>query len=327
MLFYSLTMDKNKAPSLSKSEKEYQKNVKKAIESSYRQGTEFLAGQEARAKAFQPQIEEQITTTFETQRPEIQRQLEQQRMGIAGQQEETRAQRESALAQARRQFAEGTQRTQQLFGGVAGSSAGMAQSELLAREQARQMGATQRQAQQQISGLAQNLQNVEATAQQQLRQLDLEKQSALLKARDQFRQQLDSINQARYQLSQDKANRQLQALQDFNARRRQLEDYYRQQQDAIANLRTQSDINLQNYARQLQVAQRFQPAQQPVTAASNLAGINLEVLFRNNREYAQQLAREIAASPTLQQQYRATVSGNQLNFVTPEGNLSSIPLQ
>jgi hypothetical protein len=314
-------------PSLSKAEKDYQKQVKKAIESAYKSGSKYLAGQEARLQQFQPQVEEQITQTYETQVPQIQEQLRQQTVGIRGQQEETRAQRESALASARRQFQEGTQRTQQLFGGVGGSSAGLAQSELLAREQARQMGATTRQSQQNILGLEENLRNVEASTAQALRTVQQEKQNALLKARDQFRQQLDTINSQRFQLAQDKANKQLAALQDFNARRRQLEDYYTQQQDALANYRTQAQIGLENYAQQLQIAQRFQPAQIATSPLSNLAGIKLDVLSRENPEYAKQLAREIANNPTLQSQYRATVSGNQLNFVTPEGNLGTISLQ
>jgi uncharacterized protein YfcZ (UPF0381/DUF406 family) len=314
-------------PKLSKSEQQYQKDVKKAIKNAYSSGIDYLSGQQTRLEQFQPQIEEQIRTTYETQVPQIQEQLRVQTEGIRGQQEETRAQRESALAQARRQYQEGTQRTQSLFGGVGGSSAGLAQSELLAREQTRQMGATQRQSQQNILGLEQNLRNVEATTAQTLRQVEQEKQNQLLKARDQFRQQLETINSQRFQLAQDKSNKQLQALQDFNARRRQLEDYYRQQQDAITNLRTQNQIGLENYAQQLQLAQRFQPSQSAVSPVSNLAGLNLEALFRQNPTYARQLANEIARDPRLQQQYRANVSGNSLNFVTAEGNLGSIPLQ
>jgi hypothetical protein len=251
---------------LSKSEKQYQKDVKKAIESSYQSGLQYLGGQEQRLQQFQPQVEEQITTTFESQVPQIQEQLRQQTAGIRGQQEETRAQRESALASARRQFQEGTQRTQALFGGVAGSSAGQAQSELLAREQARQFGATTRQAQQNILGLEQNLATAQAQSEQALRTVQQEKQNALLRARDQFRQQLDTINSQRFQLAQDKSNKQLQALQDFNARRRQLEDYYTQQQNAINNYRLQSQMSLDNYAKQLALAQRYNPVTTTPTA-------------------------------------------------------------
>jgi len=307
----------DKAPKLSKSEKEYQKNVNKAIEQAFQSGTQYLAGQETRLQQFQPQMEEQIRTTYETQVPQIQEQLRQQTTGIRGQQEETRAQRESALASARRQYQEGTQRAQSLFGGVGGSSAGLAQSELLAREQARQMGATQRQAQQNILGLEENLRNVEATTAQQLRQVEQQKQQAILQARDTFRQQLDTINSQRFQLAQDKANKQLQALQDFNARRRQLEDYYAQQQNSVANLRTQAQINLDTYAKQLQLAQRYTPSSSG--GLLNLAGLNLASLSSDpaqQRSVAQSISK---LSPAEQAKFNATVSpdGTKLQYIDP----------
>lgn len=322
----SKSSTKSSKPKVSKAEKDYQKSVEKAIKKSYEEGLGFLGEQQARLEQAQPQLETQITGAFEAQVPQIQEQLRQQTVGIRGQQEETRAQRESALASARRQFEEGTQRAQALFGGVAGSSAGLAQSELLAREQARQMGQTQRAAQQNILGLEENLRAAEATTAQALRQVEQEKQTALLRARDQFRAQLDDINSRRFQLAQDRSNRQLAALQDFNNRRRQIEDFYTQQEAQVANLRTQAQIGLENYAQQLQLAQRFTPTaiQSPL---SNLAGLNLEALNRANPAQARTLANEIANNPQLLQQYRARIAGDNLEFVTAEGNLGSIPLR
>lgn len=316
-------------PKISKAEEDYQKQLQKNLEEQFTAGESFISGQEQRLQAFQPQVEEQIRATYEAQVPQIQEQLRQQTAGITAQQEETKAQRESALAQARRQFQEGTQRSQAMFGGVRGSSAGLAQSELLARELARQTGATTRQAQQNIMGLEENLRNVQATSQQALRQIELDKQNAVTKARDAFREQLNTINSQRFQLAQDKANKQLQALQDFNNRRRQLEDFYTQQQAAIENYKAQQQLGLENYAQQLAVAQRFQPAQQTTQQSSlaNLAGINLDALSRTNPAQARQIALEIAGNPSLQQQYRARVSGNTLQYLTPEGNFGTISLQ
>ena len=322
-------MDK-KAPKLSKAEQQYQKSVSQAIKGAYQQGTQYLTGQEQRLQAFQPQLEQQIAQTYESQVPQIQEQLRQQTVGIRGQQEETRAQRESALAQARRQYEESTQRAQQLFGGVAGSSAGQAQSELLAREQARQMGATTRQAQLGIAGLEENLRNVEATTAGALRQVEQEKQSALVKSRDQFRQKLDDIGAQRFQLAQDKANKQLQALQDFNTRRRQLEDYYTQQQQNLATFKTQAQINLENYGKQLALAQRYQPAQQQVNPLANLAGISLSALKTTNPAQATNFASQIAKDTNLQKVYNASVSpdGKTLMFTdTVTRSLDTIPLQ
>jgi hypothetical protein len=244
----------------SKKEKQYQKDLQKLINQQYQAGQQFLGGQEARLQQFQPQVEEQITTTYESQVPQVQQLAETQTGQVRSQQEQTRAERESALASARRQYQEGTQRTQQLFGGVGGSSAGLAQSELLAREQARQMGATQRQAQQTIGGLEQNIRDIETTTANQLQKLQTDKSNALLQARDQFRQQLDTINSQRFQLAQDKANKQIQALQEFNARRRQIEDFTRQQQANLQAYKDQQTFGLGIYEQQLRLAQRYQPS-------------------------------------------------------------------
>jgi hypothetical protein len=252
-----------------KAEKQYQKQLKDLINQQYESGQQYVASQQANLQAYQPQYGQAVTQAYEAQIPEVQRQLEQQRVATGQQQEMVKGARESALAGARRQYQEGTQRTQQLFGGVAGSSAGQAQSELLAREQQRQFGQTQTATTQQLGQLASNLGNVEQQASNQIIQINADKSKALAQARDQFRQQLDTINSQRFQLASDKANKQLQALQDFNSRRRQLEDYYTQQRNAVANLQLQSQTSLDNYAKQLALAQRYTPTQ-PTTPATSM---------------------------------------------------------
>lgn len=254
----------------SKSEKKYQKELSNLINQQYQAGQQFLTGQEARLQQYQPQVEEQITTTFESQVPQVQQLAETQRGQVAQQKEQTKFERESALASARRQYQEGTQRTQQLFGGVAGSSAGQAQSELLAREQQRQMGATTRQSQQQLGGLEQTLRDIETTTANQLQKLQIDKQNALLQARDSFRQQLDTINSQRFQLASDKASKQITALQDFNARRRQIEDYTRQQQANLQAYKDQQNFGLGIYEQQLRLAQKY-PTGTPAINLPNLA--------------------------------------------------------
>lgn len=254
----------------SKREKKYQKELTNLINQQYQVGQEFLTGQEGRLQQYQPQVEEQITTTFESQVPQVQQLAQRQRTQVAGQQEETKQQRESALAEARRQYQEGTQRTQQLFGGVGGSSAGVAQSELLAREQQRQMGATTRQSQQQLGGLDQTLRDIDTTTSNQLQKLQIDKQNALLQARDTFRQQLDTINSQRFQLASDKASKQITALQDFNSRRRQIEDYSRQQEANLQSYKDQQNFGLGIYEQQLRLAQRY-PTGTPAVNLPNLS--------------------------------------------------------
>jgi len=276
----------------SKAEKKYQKDLQNLINQQYNAGQEYVAGQEARLQSFQPQYEQSIAQTYEAQAPELQRISQEQQTAIAQQQEQTKQQRESALAQARRQYQEGTQRTQQLFGGVAGSSAGQAQSELLAREQQRQFGQTQMASNQALGQLASNLQNVQAQTANQLVQLQADKQKALTQARDAFRQQLDTINSQRFQLAQDKANSQIKALQDFNTRRRQLEDFYTQQQANLDYYKAQQPIALNTYAQQLKLAQQYAPATQ------SLPNVNLVSSGFNNEQRLGDINKLLALSDT-----------------------------
>jgi hypothetical protein len=245
----------------SKKEKQYQKDLNNLLNQQFQSGQDYLNQQTTNLQSYQPQYEQSVAQSYEAQVPEVQRQLEQQRVATGQQQEQVKGARESALAEARRQYQEGTQRTQQLFGGVAGSSAGQAQSELLAREQQRQFGQTQTATTQNLGQLSSNLANVEQQASNQIMQINAEKQKALTQSRDQFRQQLDAINSQRFQLAQDKANKQIQALQEFNTRRRQLEDFYKQQEASLNAYKQQGQIGLQNYAQQLALAQRYTPTQ------------------------------------------------------------------
>lgn len=319
---------KKQTPKVSKAEQQYQQNVQKTLEETYGAGLQTLGEQEARLREMQPQYEQRITETFQTQVPQLEQLGAEQTASIAAQQEQTKAARESALAQARRAYEEGQIRTGQMFGGVRGSSAGQAQSELLGRELLRQTGETQRATNVNLGTLNQALRDVQNQVSNQKRQLEFQKQDALLKARDQFRNQLDTISQQRFQLGQNKANAQLQALQDFNARRRQLEDFYTQQDAAIENYRQQQQIGLENYANQLALSQRTTQPQQ--SGISNLAGLSLTALNRQSSTQARDFARQIAASPTLQQTYRATVSpdGTRLQFVDAQtGQFGEISLQ
>lgn len=313
----------------SNKEKQYQKDLQKLIKGQYQAGQQFIQSQQANLERYQPQYEQAIAGAFEAQAPEIQRIAEQQKTAIAGQQEQTKQQRESALATARRQYQEGTQRTQQLFGGVAGSSAGTAQSELLAREQARQIGQTQMESGRQLGQLATNLQNVETQTANQLMQLQADKQKALTQARDQFRQQLDAINSQRFQLAQDKSNKQIQALQDFNTRRRQLEDFYKQQEASLSYYKAQQPIALATYERQLQLAKQYGTGS-ATGGLANLAGLSLSALNITNPDQAKMLAQQISTNPDLQKAYNATVSPDKTKLMftdTATKQYGEIPLK
>ena len=182
---------------LSAAESEYQKKLQKELDRAYKSGLENIQFQTTELQQRQPELERQVETQFQALVPGIERQ------------------RETALAEARRQYEAGLQRGQQVFGGVAGSSAAQATQDIASQELLRQQGQVQ-------------TQTAEA-----LNKINLEKITSLSKLRDDFRKELQTINAQKFELASQKSNAQLQALQDFATRRRQLEDYYTTRQATL----------------------------------------------------------------------------------------------
>jgi len=222
----------------------------------------------------QPFYEQSVIRGYESQRPILQQQFQAGMENIGLQKEQTRGQRESALAQARRQYEEGLQKSQTLFGGVGGSSAGQASAEILGAEQLRQMGSAQTQSAQNLMALGTAERDLQGQLTTQLQQLEVKKQQDLMKLRDSFRQELNQINAQKGALSQNKANAQLQALQDYNTRRRQLDD-----------LVTEQRMNLESFAQQAAIQFRYNQMgnaqSQAVAPLPNLRSLNDQDRARN----------------------------------------------
>lgn len=182
---------------LSDAENEYQKRLQKELDRAYKSGLENIQSQVTTLEQRQPELERQVTTQFESMVPGIERQ------------------RETALAEARRQYETGLQRGQQVFGGVGASSAAQAVQDVASQELLRQQG------------------QVQTQTSEALNRVNLEKQNTLTKLRDDFRKELQTINAQKFELASQKSNAQLQALQDFATRRRQLEDFFTERQANI----------------------------------------------------------------------------------------------
>jgi hypothetical protein len=182
---------------LSDAENEYQKRLQKELDRAYKSGLENIQSQVTTLEQRQPELERQVTTQFESMVPGIERQ------------------RETALAEARRQYETGLQRGQQVFGGVGASSAAQAVQDVASQELLRQQG------------------QVQTQTSEALNRVNLEKQNTLTKLRDDFRRELQAINAQKFDLASQKSNAQLQALQDFATRRRQLEDFFTERQANI----------------------------------------------------------------------------------------------
>jgi hypothetical protein len=111
--------------------------------------------------------------------------------------------------------------------------------------------------------------DLQATVTNNLQQLEIKKQADLLKLRDSFRQELNQINAQRGALAMNKANAQLQALQDYNNRKRQLED-----------MATQQRMSIESYAQQLALQARY-TNQNQVTNIPNFSNMDAQGIADN----------------------------------------------
>lgn len=238
------------------------KEQQSQISKQYKSAQKLYDTQARELQQLQPQYEQSIIQGYESQRPMLEQTAQKSLADIGMQKEQTKQQRESALSTARRQYEQGLQKSQQLFGGVAGSSAGMAAADISGAEQMRQFGQATTQAQQNLLQLGQSERDVQANLTNALAQLEVRKSQDLMKLRDAFRQELNQINAAKGTLSMNKASAQLQALQDYNTRRRQLDDMV-----------TTQRMNLETYAKQLQLANQYKTSD-TVTVMPNLRGLS-----------------------------------------------------
>jgi len=245
------------------------KTIQKQLDKSYKDARNIYDTQAAQLSQLQPQYEQSIIQGYESQRPILQQQAQFGMENIGLQKEQTGMQRESALSSARRQYDQGLQRTQQLFGGVAGSNVGQASSDILASEQMRQLGSVQAQSAQAFQQLGTQERDIQANLSNNLQQLEVKKQQDLMKLRDSFRQELNSLNAAKGSLSLNKAQAQLSALENYNARKRQLED--------LAN---SQKFEMESYAKKLAMSNSYNTTNQTVNIP-NFSNMNAQSISDN----------------------------------------------
>ena len=220
-------------PGLTQADLDFQKEYNKQLNKLYGQGMKMIEGQISRLQQYQPQYLQQLAATYESQIPELQRITEQGRTAIGEQETGTKRQRETSLAEARRTYEQGVQRGQQLFGGVGGSSAGQAFADIASQQLLKGTGEVMSTSAENLLKLQNARRDLDAKLQADLAKLDLDKKTALIQAQNTFRQELDKINEKKYDLQTQKANAQLTALKDFNKRRTDLEDFYTKQQSEL----------------------------------------------------------------------------------------------
>jgi hypothetical protein len=237
-------------------EQKYQDDLRKEIENAYQSQVGFLSQQEQNLQAQLPDYLSSIGSPFEQQRPLLEQQLsEQQAQGLT-EQERLRGLEQQSLAQIRRGGEEQSLRAVQQFGGVGGSSAAQAASELIGREQLRQQGTARTQTVQGIQSVNDQLRAIQSEFNANVSKLQLQKEQALSQARLNFQQQLDSIRKEKALAGVTKAQMTIDALGNFATRRREIENQVTTQQNNLQTLRETAALNAQNIVLQGQVAQQ-----------------------------------------------------------------------
>jgi len=245
------TSSKSSSKKTSSNEDKMLKQQQEMINKQFGEAQGLYDRQLSELQALQPSLEQNVIQGYESQRPILQQQFQTGMENIGMQREQVGQTRETALASARRQYEQGLQKSQQLFGGVAPSAVGQASADILAGEQLRQTGQVATQSAQNMMQLGASERELQANLANSLQQLEVRKQADLSKLRDTFRQELNAINTQKGNLALNKANAQLQALQDYNTRKRQLED-----------MATQQRMNIETYAQQLALQARYNTANQ-----------------------------------------------------------------
>lgn len=141
---------------------------------------------------------------------------------------------ENALTSARSLYNELGSRNRQLFGGAQNSNVGQAASELLGREQMKQMGGIRQGVNDQVSNFALNIQNLRDKAAAQLQQVELQRQAAIADVKNRVADALRQIDQLEFQTGQDYSQAKLDAIKDYANSLRQNNTYANQLSQQIA---------------------------------------------------------------------------------------------
>lgn len=178
---------------------------------------QFLNAQESGLNSQLGLTEQQITQGYGEVKPQIEYEQGQRLADLAGQQTTAEGQTKSVLGQARRTYNELLSGANKFSG-----SAGEAYGELLGRSTAETMGDARQSLANTVTQIQGEVGRVKNFYQTKLTDLAKNMNLAIQQARQDFRAEVDKINQARYSLGQSKvqaeqakSNQSLQALQNF----------------------------------------------------------------------------------------------------------------
>lgn len=214
------------------------------IDNSYNEQMGILSGSESKIRQGQTDYEKSLEEQYKSQLPLLAQSRDVGLGGLSEQEKASRFQEQNALAEARRLYNELNTANRQRFGGA--TSAGMAASEILGREQQRQFGDVRNTAGQNIQKILEQRKLVEGEYQNKLQSLESQKNAALSQARQQFQDRLLQIDNSKMQLAGNKAQMKLQALMQLRAEANAIQQQATQFQQQLALQRASVDEGFRN---------------------------------------------------------------------------------
>lgn len=230
-----------------------QEEYNRLIEDAYNPQIAALNEQAANLNLGQASALEQAQKAFDTQRGMAQGQLQTAQNQLGEVATKGQSAYESALAQARQVYDQLQRGYNQRFGGS--SSAGAAATEIGNVERLKQQGSSYKQLQDVNRQVEMGRMDVQKQYDQNILQLEQNKQQAISAVQQDFRDKLAQINASKGMVESAKAQAKLQALQALRAQVLQVQQQETTFRQQLEMQKQQAAIQLDTYAKQLAMSQ------------------------------------------------------------------------
>lgn len=231
------------------STEEFMQNYNPQINNIYNEANSILNQQEQRLRSGEQDYYNTFTAPYDSQIPLVNQAKQEGIANLQNQQNVAEYQEKSALDAANRLYNELTARNRQAFGGT--SSIGQAASEILGREQQRQLGSIKNNSAQVVQGIISKINDTESKASAMLQQLQKEKEAALSQAKLAFQDKLDAIDSDRFALAQQKSQMKYQEMLAYRDRVQALQDRATEYSMQIEAMREQARLESRGYLDQV----------------------------------------------------------------------------
>lgn len=227
------------------------------INDAYSGVDQTLNDMQSRLQNGQQDFYNQYTGMYDAQMPMLTASNQNAQAQLEAQKGTTKANEANVIDSARRMYNEMQQGYRQKFGG--GNGVSDFAGGILGRELMRNIGNAQNTTGQSIKALQDKSLELNNTYNAQVQQLNMQKENALLQAKNAFQDKLTQIDSMRIQNAQGKAQAKLAALQELRQRAYAIQDQVTAYQQQLDAMKQQSDLQLRNSLSQYRTA-----AEQPI---------------------------------------------------------------